>query len=232
MIKKYHKLNSTYDKANIQRNIDKSEWDCLPIVELSQKENDKDVFGIITKIEDVKTTQREIQTGFMKHYYDKEEFDRRLHIAGVGEGGIWVCDCNGTIEAGDYISSSSIIGFGMKQSDDLHHNYTVAKATMDCDFNPKQIPVKVLATSNIILSDISSSNVTELNIFEEVYLKDIEGNYVYKEMLDNDGEIVYETEYDVKYVNCDNNFIDILEYSSNTDKCHRVAFIGCSYTCS
>jgi len=150
--KKYSNINSIYGIDNIKRNLDKTEWNCLPIVELSSKENDKNVFGIITKIEDKNSKNREYQTGFMKHYYDKEEFDRRLHIASTGEGGIWVCDYNNNIiESGDYISSSSILGFGMKQSDDLQHNYTVAKATMDCDFMPKLLPVKVIATSNILI---------------------------------------------------------------------------------
>jgi len=268
--KKYQKLNSIYDKANIQRNMDKSEWDCLPVVTLTSKENDKDVFGIITKIEDVDATQREIQTGFMKHYYDKERFDRRLHIAGVGEGGIWVCDCNGSIESGDYISSSSISGFGMKQSDDIQHNYTVAKATMNCDFNPKILPVKVIATSNIAInivdeydssnipvstsniatsnipvstSNIATSNIpvstsnvvpvkTEPMFFERIYLRDETGKYIYEELLDDDGKIVYEQEYEIKYINSDNNFIDIIEYSSNVESCYKVAFIGCSYHCS
>ena len=244
---KYQKLNSVYDKANIQRNIDKSEWDCLPIVTLTSKENDKDVFGVITKIEDVDAPQREIQTGFITHYYDKEKFDRRLHIAGVGEGGIWVCDCNGNIESGDYISSSSIGGFGMKQSDDIQHNYTVAKATMNCDFNPKILPVKVIATSNIVIdtimkSDISSNiSTSSSNIivsdkepifFERICLKDNTGKYIYEELLDDNGEIVYEPEYEMKYINSDNTFIDISEYSSNIEGCHKVAFIGCSYHCS
>ena len=244
---KYQKLNSVYDKANIQRNMDKSEWDCLPIVTLTSKENDKDVFGVITKIEDVDAPQREIQTGFITHYYDKEKFDRRLHIAGVGEGGIWVCDCNGNIESGDYISSSSIGGFGMKQSDDIQHNYTVAKATMNCDFNPKILPVKVIATSNIVIdtimkSDISSnistssSNIILSDIepifFERIYLKDDTGKYIYEELLDDNGEIIYEPEYEMKYINSDNTFIDISEYSSNIEGCHKVAFIGCSYHCS
>jgi hypothetical protein len=247
--KKYQKLNSVYDKANIQRNMDKSDWDCLPVVALTSKENDKEAFGIITKIEDIDATQREIQTGFMKHYYDKESFDRRLHIAGVGEGGIWVCDCNGNIESGDYISSSVIGGYGMKQSDDVQHNYTVAKATMNCDFNPKILPVKVIATSNIAIdiidkSDLdltsniatSTSNIVPIEpepmFFERIYLRDDAGNYTYEELIDENGEIVYEAEYEIRYINSENNFINELEYASDVESCHKVAFIGCSYHCS
>ena len=54
---------------------------------------------------------------------------------GIGEGGIWVCNSNGNLENGDYIQSSDIIGYGEKQDDDFLHNYSVAKITMDIDFN-------------------------------------------------------------------------------------------------
>ena len=45
-----------------------------------------------------------------------------------------ICNSNGNIENGDYITSSDYLGYGEKQDDDLLHNYTVAKATMDCNF--------------------------------------------------------------------------------------------------
>ncbi len=45
-----------------------------------------------------------------------------------------VCSSNGNIENGDYITSSDYLRYGEKQDDDLLHNYTVAKATMGCNF--------------------------------------------------------------------------------------------------
>jgi hypothetical protein len=62
-----------------------------------------------------------------------------LNVSGVttlsvGEGGIWICISNGNIENGDYITSSDYLGYGEKQDDDLLHNYTVAKATIDSNF--------------------------------------------------------------------------------------------------
>lgn len=53
---------------------------------------------------------------------------KEININALGEGGINVCSSGGNIEIGDYICSSSIKGKGMKQDDDLLHNYTVAKA--------------------------------------------------------------------------------------------------------
>ena len=58
----------------------------------------------------------------------------RLIVNSVGEGAIWVCNSNGNIENGDYITSSDHLGYGEKQDDDLLHNYTVAKATIGCNF--------------------------------------------------------------------------------------------------
>ena len=46
-----------------------------------------------------------------------------------------VSNYNGNLENGDYITTSPIEGLGMKQDDDLLHNYTVAKITQDCDFS-------------------------------------------------------------------------------------------------
>jgi hypothetical protein len=58
----------------------------------------------------------------------------RLIVNSVGEGAICVCNTNGNIENGDYIQSSDVLGHGEKQDDDILHNYTVAKATIDCNF--------------------------------------------------------------------------------------------------
>ena len=42
---------------------------------------------------------------------------------------------NGNLQNGDYVCSSSSQGYGMKQDDDVLHNYTVAKVTQDVDFS-------------------------------------------------------------------------------------------------
>ena len=49
--------------------------------------------------------------------------------------GIKVCNENGNIEAGDYLTTSSKKGFYMKQSDDILRNYTSAKAVDDIIFD-------------------------------------------------------------------------------------------------
>jgi hypothetical protein len=49
------------------------------------------------------------------------------------------CNSNGNIENGDYITSSGYLGYGEKQDDNLLHNYTVAIATINCDFELNSI---------------------------------------------------------------------------------------------
>jgi hypothetical protein len=90
--------------------------DAHPMVQLSRKKNDKRVLGVL---------------GLNTR---KNSHPERLIVNSIGEGGILVCNSNGNIENGDYITSSDYLGYGEKQDDDILHNYTVAKSTMDCDF--------------------------------------------------------------------------------------------------
>ena len=64
-------------------------------------------------------------------------------------------DKNGNLESGDYITSCTIPGYGMKQNDDILHNYTVAKITMDCNFNP------VTQSVRQILKDSDGNNILD-----------------------------------------------------------------------
>ena len=48
---------------------------------------------------------------------------------------MWVSNINGAIRNGDLITTSRIKGVGKRQDDDFVYNYTVAKATMSCDFD-------------------------------------------------------------------------------------------------
>ena len=82
-------------------------------VRLSDKFNEKKIFGVINS------------------YLEENDY----LINSLGEGGIWVSNINGEIENGDYITSSSIPGFGCKQTSDMLHNYTVAKCCCNIDWN-------------------------------------------------------------------------------------------------
>ena len=90
--------------------------DALPKVQLSRIRKDKRVYGVLG--DPNRGTNN----------------NGRIIVNGCGEGAICVCNRNGNIENGDYIQTSDILGYGEKQDDDLLHNYTVAKAVMDCTF--------------------------------------------------------------------------------------------------
>ena len=112
----------------------------LPVVTLSSKRNQKSCFGVLSDKEDRNGEPREYSVGnFVSVHADNDPLNR-LIINSLGEGAIWVCNINGDLENGDYITSCEIPGHGMRQDDDLLHNYTVAKITQDCTFeldNPR-----------------------------------------------------------------------------------------------
>lgn len=90
--------------------------DSLPIVALSRQKKDKKIFGVL---------------GLAGRASNDKN---RLIINSVGEGAICVANSNGNIENGDYLQSSDLLGYAERQDDDILHNYTVAKATIDCNF--------------------------------------------------------------------------------------------------
>ena len=151
----FSSMNSIYSPSNIAKHFDRKSWDFLPVISLSSKAYDKSVFGVIAKVEGTDEHERNEISGNLSFPVKKEEYDRRLHIAGSGEGGIWVCNYNGVLESGDFITTSPISGIGMKQDNDIVCNYTVGKITMDCDFEPKSI---------------NSSNLEDTKEYEVKYL--------------------------------------------------------------
>ena len=110
--------------------------EALPTVEFSTQINDKKVWGVLSEWDDPNTTiseEKPMYGGLGTRVENRT--DDRLVINSIGEGAIMVCNYNGNIENGDYITSSPIKGLGMKQDDDLLHNYTVAKITQNEDFS-------------------------------------------------------------------------------------------------
>jgi hypothetical protein len=173
----------------------------LPVVSLSNIVTDKKCFGVISASEDPE--EREDEYGSFVSVSEKEKGDTRVYINSVGEGAIWVVNTNGSLESGDYITTSNIVGYGQKQDDDVLHNFTVAKITMDCDFEPLTQPIQIIK-------------------------KDEEGENV----LDEHGQIQWEdhpteTEkaYKVRYLTADGSQTD----EANT--VHTAAFVGCTYHC-
>ena len=114
----------------------------IPLVSISQIPKDKTCFGVISSVEDPET--REERSGRVVSSFTKECGDTRIFVNSLGEGAIWVTNMNGNLESGDYITTSTVAGYGQKQDTEFLANYTVAKITMGCNFNPATQPVKQL----------------------------------------------------------------------------------------
>jgi hypothetical protein len=156
--------------------------DSLPIVSITNKNKDKSCFGVISYKES--SENRKNISGRLISYYDKDEGDDRIYINSVGEGAIWVSNKNGNLESGDYITSSDLIGYGEKQNDDILHNYTVAKITMNCDFNPLLQYKKIIKKKTIIKSiyrcEIPESELSNIdNDVYKYYFNENDNKYYY-----------------------------------------------------
>jgi hypothetical protein len=114
-------------QAQIRQNPDGSVnlSSTLPTVKLADRANDKTVFGVLVS----ETTLPE------DHWYEAAEGERFASVNALGEGRVWVSNSNGSIEAGDYITTSAIPGYGQKQNDDLLHSYTLGKAIETVDWD-------------------------------------------------------------------------------------------------
>jgi len=145
----YIKLNGDICKGKNAITINEA----VPFVSLSNVAYDKKCFGVISDAED--PNDRFDAYGRVISKFDKESGDTRIFINSLGEGAVWVVNTNGNLESGDYITTSNVAGYGQRQDDDILHNYTVAKITMDCDFNPPQQPVQ------IILKDADGNNILD-----------------------------------------------------------------------
>ena len=197
---KYMKLNGDLSTGPTAITIDES----LPVVSLSNVAQDKACFGVVSRMEEMNTLFRvDTTTGGLISETPKVLGDNRVIVNSVGEGAMWVTDTNGPLESGDYITTSNVAGYGQKQDSDSLKNYTVAKITMDCDFNPQDQPIQVIK-------------------------KDEDGVNV----LDEHGQLQWEehpteTEkaYKIRYLDASGAQTD----EANT--VHIAAFVGCTYHC-
>ena len=134
----------------------------IPYVSLCKKDKDKSCFGVLSGSED--PDSREYAQGAFISVADKTKGDSRFYVNSVGEGAIWVSNKNGNLESGDYITTSSVPGYGQKQDSEFLANYTVAKITMDCDFQPAlQYKKKVLKRSVEISEVDASGNIYDVS---------------------------------------------------------------------
>ena len=232
----YLSINTTVPLRGA-KNINVNE--AIPVVKISTKAQDKACFGVISWGEDPNEERREQKAGHLVNEWNKEKGDNRVYINSIGEGGVWVVNTNGNLEAGDYITTSNVSGYGMKQTSEFLANYTVAKITMDCNFNPGQVPVKqikkVSATNTYYVRSTDNDTCTETfyNTLDDetkaLYTQDVRTEMVND--LDSNGvfqwEDTSETElaYNIRYL--DTNGIE----TTQENAVHIAAFVGCTYHC-
>jgi hypothetical protein len=231
----------------------------LPIVSFSTKSNDKKCFGVVSTTEDPEN-RVEVYGNFASNIR-KEVGDTRVYINSVGEGAVWVTNINGSLESGDYITTSNVSGYGMRQDDDILHNYTVAKITMDCDFNPQTQPKKIIkkelanvdywidyATSEINQEEYETLPENEREIHEDKYYK-IYKREIQKVNPEND-RYVHEVHEELVNVLDEHGQLQWEDHPSETEKAYKIryltadgqitdeanavhiaAFVGCTYHC-
>jgi hypothetical protein len=116
----------------------------LPTVRLADTAEDPAVLGALV----AEVTLPE------DHWYTSNAGERFGTVNALGEGRVWVTNINGDLQAGDYITTSAIPGYGQRQGDGILHNYTLAKATETIDwgsvtetvtFNGQEYKVYLLA---------------------------------------------------------------------------------------
>lgn len=92
--------------------------DAALVAQISTKARSKNVYGIYESHWIPKENKK------IKGWKDDEYV---IGVAALGDGAVLVTDINGKVEAGDFITTSDIPGYGMRQGDDTLRNYTVAK---------------------------------------------------------------------------------------------------------
>jgi hypothetical protein len=175
--------------------------EALPVVSLSNVANDGSVFGVVDHFEQSGTTRSQT-SGATVIKQDKESGDNRVIVNSLGEGAIWVANTNGNVVSGDFLTTSHLPGYAQRQEGHIFKSYTVAKSTMDCDFEPEDLPVQVI-------------------------LKDDDGNNI----LDSYGRLQWvggdrtEPEYRIRYLDVSGTPTD------EANAVHKAAYVGCTYHC-
>ena len=218
-------VSSTGKYVNLDNTLNTKINESLPLCEITNIDNDKKVFGVLSDKEDSET-MRSYNTGNWGSVYSKQNTnEQRMFINSVGEGAIWVCNKNGNIENGDYITSSTVPGYGVKQSDLILYAYTVAKITCDCNFSTTKIvkqKLKVISTT-----DTDGNTTTEIDY-------DTNGDVQYEDDLDENGnqQMVYPLE--TRFLLPDGTQITEEEYNTrlgNGENVYIACFVGCTYHC-
>jgi hypothetical protein len=214
-------VSSTGNYVNIDNSLSPTINESLPICMLSHLHNDKSVFGVVSEKEDTNTTRTYKPSNFVSVIQKKNTNEQRYHINSLGEGGIWITNKNAPIiENGDYITSSTIPGYGQKQSTEQLCNYTVAKITCDCNFTTTPTPKQKVKVTG-------SDTNQQLDLDES-------GNIQLENDLDSDNNIQNVLPFETRYLLDNGTQITETEYNtrlSNGENVYIACFVGCTYHC-
>jgi hypothetical protein len=148
----------------------------LPTIQITKKECDPAILGVISGCENF---TREYEHGAFKTVYAQDDGINRVIVSTKGLGSMWVIDRNGTLKNGDFITSSNISGYGMKQTpENIYYNFTWGKIMQDCDFSPE---LKVLQQPVDFTRD----------------------GPVYQALLNSEGKSITDYEYKMKFITLD-----------------------------
>ena len=192
-------VKSSGNYVNISGNLQPSINESLPICSLVNTDNDPSVFGVISDKEDTENDRTTGSGSFKSVSKKKYTNEQRLYINSLGEGSMWVCNKNGDLVNGDYITSCTIPGYGAKQTTESGtlKNYTVAKITCDCDFPLTQIvkqKIKVIDTTQTLTRNVTAT--TTINETKTVITYDtVNSRYVQSEVTESKEKVsqVYDT---------------------------------------
>ena len=169
-------VSSSGKYMNLDNSLNTNINESLPICTITNIDNDIKIFGVISDKEDTNNTRNRESGAFVTPYEKANKNEQRMYINSLGEGAIWVCDKNSNLINGEYISSSSVPGYGMKQVANELLNLTVAKITCDCDFSLTKIVKQKLKV-------ITITETYEENVYEETEKTNTETKIEYDETL-------------------------------------------------
>ena len=108
-------VSSSGNFINLDNSLNVNINESLPICTIANTDNDIKVFGVISDKEDVNDNRTHTMGNWGSTFEKQNKNEQRMFINSLGEGAIWVCNKNGALINGEYISSSSVPGYGMKQ---------------------------------------------------------------------------------------------------------------------
>lgn len=175
---RYYNLDITQRATNRQ---------ALPSIYLTAKPYDPAIIGVIV---DYEKYERTYNVGNISSVSHQEDDLNRVLVTNRGTSAIWVCDINGYLKNGEYITSSGIPGYGMRQEDDVKHNYTIGKMTQECNFNPGFI------------------------LMEKPVDFD-ENGPIYEPIKSVNQDIITDVEYEMKYINIDGKEVTLHDFTND-----------------